>query len=66
MAQNFTSNVLNETMMMIYNYHKEAPRAYMFSTEAQQYYDALNDEHVADFNAMYDTSGKHSCHTITI
>ena len=48
---------LPEVLMKIFESHRDQERLYQFSSAAQEYYDALSDEHAQEFNRRYDRKG---------
>ena len=46
---------LYKVLVMIFEWHRTGAHAYKLSTAAQAYFDEISDEHVTEFNEMYDS-----------
>ena len=49
------TDVLQKMLVKVYEHHRAAVHTYKMSAEGQQYYDDISDEHVQEFNEMYDS-----------
>ena len=48
---------LPDILMKIFETHRDQELLYHFISAAQEYYDALSDEHAQEFNRRYDRKG---------
>lgn len=58
LVEDFADDLMPTIIGRIFERHREGPTLYEFEPAAQRYYDELSDEHAAEYNSKYASSGK--------